>query len=90
MPLINYKVKLNLTWKKECVLSNQNGDALFIINGTILYVPVVTLSKEDNKEKGFQWSIYWNEYKTNGQTENADNNVFKYINLDPSFQGVNR
>ena len=54
MPLINYKVKLNLTWKKECVLSNQNGDALFIINGTKLYVPVVTLSKEDNKEKGFQ------------------------------------
>ena len=24
------------------------------------------------------------------QNEDADNNVFKYINLDPSFQGVNR
>ena len=24
------------------------------------------------------------------KTENADANVFKYINLDPSFQGVNR
>ena len=40
--------------------------------------------------KSFQRSIYWNEYKTKEQTENADANVFKYINLDPSFQGVNR
>ena len=35
-------------------------------------------------------SIYWNEYKTKEQTENADANAFKYINLDPSFQDVNR
>ena len=48
-----------------------------------MYVPVVTLSKEDNKDfieqqnKGFQ-SLF------------IDANVFKYINLDPSFQGVNR
>ena len=69
MPLINCKIKLNLTWKKECVLSSQRGDAVFIINDTKLYVPVVTLSKEDNKDfieqqnKGFQRSIYWNEYK---------------------------
>ena len=104
MPLINCKIKLNLTWKKECVLStldndaaaNPENNAVFIINDTKLYVPVVTLSKEDNKDfieqqnKGFQRSIYWNEYKTKELTENADANVFKYINLDPSFQGVNR
>ena len=96
MPLINCKIKLNLTWKKECVLSTDIGNSVFIINDTKLYVPVVTLSKEDNKDfieqqnKGFQRSIYWNEYKTKEQTENADANVFKYINLDPSFQGVNR
>ena len=48
MPLINCKIKLNLTWKKECVLSNQDGAAVFIINDTKMYVPVVTLSKEDN------------------------------------------
>ena len=96
MPLINCKIKLNLTWKKECVLSTDVGDAVFIINDTKLYVPVVTLSKEDNKyfidqqNKGFQQSIYWNEYKTKEQNEDADNNVFKYINLDPSFQGVNK
>ena len=48
MPLINCKIKLNLTWKKECVLANDAGDAVFIINDTKMYVPVVTLSKEDN------------------------------------------
>ena len=96
MPLINCKIKLNLTWKKECVLSTDDGNAVFIINDTKMCVPVVTLSKEDNKDfteqqnKGFQRSIYWNEYKTKEINKNADANVFKYINLDPSFQGVNR
>ena len=96
MPLINCKIKLNLTWKKECVLSTGDGDAAFIINDTKLYVPVVTLSKEGNKDfieqqnKGFQRSIYWNEYKTKEINEDADANVFKYINLHPPFQGVNR
>ena len=96
MPLINCKLKLNLTWKKECVLSTDAGNAVFIINDKKMYVPVVTLSKEDNKDfieqqnKGFQRSIYWNEYKTKEINENADANVFKYINLDPSLQGVNR
>ena len=96
MSLINCKIKLNLTWRKECVLSTGDGDAVFIINDTKLYVPVVTLSKEDNKDfieqqnKRFQRSIYSNEYKTKEINEDADANVFKYINLDPSFQGVNR
>ena len=96
MPLINCKIKLNVTWKKEFVLSTDAGDAVFIINDTKMYVPVVTLSKEDNKDfieqqnEGFQRSIYWNEYKTKGQDKDANANEFKYINLDPSFQGVNR
>ena len=82
--------------EKKCVLSNRRGDAVFIINDTKLYVPVVTLSKEDNKDfieqqnKGFQRSIYWNEYKTKEISENGDDNAVKYINLDPSSQGVNR
>ena len=97
MLLINCKIKLNLTWKKECVLSTDGGDAVFIINYTKMYVPLVTLSKEDNKDfieqqnKGFQRSIYWNEHKTKRLViEDAVANNFKYINLDPSFQGVNR
>ena len=96
MPLINCKIKLNLTWKKECVLSNHHGDAVFVTNDTKMYVPVITLSKEDNKDfieqqnKGFQRSISCNKYKTKEINENADANVFKYINLDPFLQGVNR
>ena len=96
MLFINCKIKLNLTWKKEFVLSNQAGASVFIINDTKMYAPVVTLSKEDNKDfieqqnKGFQRSVYWTEYKTKEINENADANVFKYIDLDPSFQGVNR
>ena len=96
IPLINCKIKLNLTWKNECVLAAGPGEAVFIINDTKLYVPFVTLSKEDNKDfieqqnKGFQRSIYWNEYKTKEINEDADANVFKYIHLDPSFRGVNR
>ena len=96
MPLINCKIKLNLTWKKECVLSTAADNAVFIINDIKLYVTVVTLPKEDNKDfieqqnKGFQRSIYWNEYKTKELTEDADADVFKYINLDPSFQSVSR
>ena len=91
MPLINCKIKLNLTWKKECVLSHQAGAAVFIINDTKMYVPVVTLSKDfkdfiEQQNKGFQRSIYWNEYKTKEINENADVNVFKYINLDPLFK----
>ena len=81
---------------KKCVLSTDVGDAVFIINGTKMYVPVVTLSKEDDEDfieqqnKGLQRSIYWNEYKTKGQDKYADANNFKYISLDPSFEGVNR
>ena len=54
------------------------------------------MSKEDNKDfieqqdKGFQRSIYWNEYKTKEKNEDGNVNAVKYINLDPSFQGVNR
>ena len=50
MPLINCKIKLNLTWKKECVVSTDAVNAVFIINDTKMYVPVVTLSREDNKD----------------------------------------
>ena len=96
MPLIKCKIKLNLTWKKECALSTDTANVVFIINDRKLYVPVVTLSKEDNKDfieqqnKGFQRSVYWNEYKTKEKDENANANTVRYINLDPSFQGVNR
>ena len=83
MPLINCKIKL--TRKKECVLSNQTGAAVFIINDTKMYVHFI-----EQQNKGLQRSIYWNEYKTKEQTENADANSPQHISLDPYFQGVNR
>ena len=61
MPLINCKIKLNLKWKKECALSIGVGEAVFIINDTKFYVPVVTLSQRkiikillSNKIKDFK------------------------------------
>ena len=33
---------------------------------------------------------FWNEYKSKAQTEAADNNNLKIIQLDSSLQGVNR
>ena len=43
---------------------------------------------------GFQRSIYWNEYKTIEKNETVNDNnpatIVRDINLDASFQGVNR
>ena len=48
MPLINCEVNLILTWSKDCVITNPEGEAKCAITGTKLYVPVVTLSTQDN------------------------------------------
>ena len=51
MPLINCEVNLILTWSSTCVLiatNIPNQTAKFAITGTKLYVPVVTLSTQEN------------------------------------------
>ena len=48
MPFINCKVELSLTWDPSCVLSNLVGASTFTITDAKLYVPIVTLSTEDN------------------------------------------
>ena len=48
MPLINCEVNLILTWSKDCVITNSTGAGKFEIKDTKLYVPVVTLSTQDN------------------------------------------
>ena len=48
MPLINCEVYLILTWSLTCVISNSTGTGRFEITGTKLYVPVATLSTQDN------------------------------------------
>ena len=74
--------------------------ATFEITDAKLYVPIVTLTVEDNSKlskllsKGFKRSIYWNEYKVTPSKiiEIAAINDIKYIRelLDSSCQGVNR
>ena len=76
--------------------NNNNRETTFQITSTKLYVPVVTLSTEDNKNlikqlnEGFKRSVYWNEYKSKIETKTADNNNVTRFPLDASFQGVNR
>ena len=48
MPLINCEVNVILTWSKDCVISSATGETKFKITDTKLYVPVVTLSTQDN------------------------------------------
>ena len=48
MLLINCEVNLILTWSRTCVISSANGEAKFKITETKLYIPVVTLSTQDN------------------------------------------
>ena len=46
--LINCQVNLILTWSKYCVITNSTSAKKFKITETKLYVPVVTLSTQDN------------------------------------------
>ena len=48
MPLINCEVNLILTWSSNWVISSAAGETKFRITDTKLYVPVVTLSTQDN------------------------------------------
>ena len=48
MPLINCEINLILTWSSNCVITNSTGAGTFETDDTKLYVPVVTLSTQDN------------------------------------------
>ena len=51
MPLINCELNLILTWSANCVIVSTNfvnQGAIFTITKTKLYVPVVSLSTQDN------------------------------------------
>ena len=97
MPLINCKVELSLTLYERCLLTVANTGT-FKVTDAKLYVPIVTLSIEDNSKlskllnEGFKKPIYWNEYKVtpNKIVETAAINKEKYIRElpDSSCQGV--
>ena len=106
MPLINCEVELIWTWSKNCVLADMtvNADAgpaivapsgaTFKITDTKLYVPVVTLSKENDiklleqLKLGFKRTIKWNKYRSQ-MTVPPENNNLNY-SIDPTFTNVNR
>ena len=97
IPLINSKVELTVNWIERCVLTVANT-AIFKITDAKLYVPVVTLSTEDNVKlstllnEEFNRSIYWRKYKVtdNIVVEIDASNAEKHIRelLDSSYKGV--
>ena len=69
MPLINCKVRLELNWIEDCILSSAGDSPKFEIKDTKLHVPIVTLSNKDNVNptkqlsEGFKRSVYWNIFQ---------------------------
>ena len=70
-PLVNCEITFILNWSDNCVtVSNvkANQGATFSITDTKLYVPVLTLSIEDNAKllqqlkSGFKRKINWNKH----------------------------
>ena len=93
MPLINCEMNVMLTWSEDCVISSAVGEAKFKITDTKLYVPVVTLSTQDNAKlleqlkSGFRRTINWNRYHPKVSTQ-IQNQYLDFL-IDPIFQGVN-
>ena len=107
IPLINCEVFLELKWNKNCIITsleqrdigggnrdNAPTGATLAINDCKLYVPAVTLSKDDeiklltNLKSGFKREIIWNKYRSQMTTEAVNNNL--NILIDPTFTNVNR
>ena len=96
IPLISCEVSLELKWNKNCVIASlkerqvdagppvvRDGaptGASLAINDCKLYIPVVTLSKDDeiklltNLKSGFTREIEWNKYRSQMSTEAINNN----------------
>ena len=48
--LINCEINLILTWSEKCVISSATGKTKFETTDTKLYVPIVSLSTQDNSK----------------------------------------
>ena len=94
MPLINCEFNRILTWSSNCVITNSTGAGTFEINNTKLYVPIVTLSTQDNSKllqqlkSGFKRIIYWNKYLSKRELLAQNPNLSHLV--EPSFQEENR
>ena len=94
-------MSLELKWNKNCVITSQQigvnlygANATLAINDCKLYIPVVTLSKDDgiklltNLKSCFTREIISNKYRSQMTTEAINNNL--NILIDPTFTNVNR
>ena len=94
MPLINCLVDLILTWSKNCVITNSTVEGKLKITEAKLYIPVVTLSTQDNikllqqLKSNFKRRVNWNKYESSVKTF-AKNKYLHYL-VNRNFQGVNR
>ena len=92
--LINCEFNLILIWSSTCVITNSNGAGTFVITDTKLYVPVVTLSTQENTKflqqlkSGFKRVINWNKYLSKPKLIRRNPNLNHLV--EPSFQGINR
>ena len=107
IPLISCEVSLELKWDKNCIITsleqrdigggyrdNAPAGATLSITDCKLYVPAVTLSKDDetklltNLKSGFKREIIWNNYRSQMTTEAINNNL--NILIDYTSTNVNR
>ena len=97
MPLIDCEVNLILTWSENCVIVSTdvaNQNSTFAITDTKLYVPVISLSQEDNAKllqqlkSGFKRVINWNKYLSKPELLARNLNLNHFV--EPSFQGTSR
>ena len=88
--LINCEIELILTWSRNCVILSTDIDdqiPTFTITETNLYVPVVTLSTQDNSKlllqlkSGFKRTISWNKYLAKPEllAKNANLNRWRWL-----------
>ena len=72
----------------------QTTNATIKINNAKIYVPVVTLSINnnikvlENIKQGFKRAISWNKYRSEITTQSKNNNL-DYL-IDPTFRNINR
>ena len=90
--MINCKLRLELNWTKDCVMSHIAVVTKFKITNTKLHFPIVTLSSKGNVklvkplEEGFKRPVYWNEYQTKIESKNLGNNNFTRFPLRLLFK----
>ena len=84
-----------MSWDPDCVSTNLAGNSTFTKTDAKLYVPIVTLSIEDNVKlskllsEGFKRSVYWNKYKVISNKTYNKNDYIRELR-DASRQGVQR